>query len=128
MHADATSGRAGSAPSPRRPAKSLPDQRTLLGWLFAGRMVLAVAMLLAAGLVSTRNPESAYKVTVGVLIAFAITTYGAWVVIIRRLPISDAFLPLQAAADLGLATLLVYFLGSSSTLAPSSRNSSAQKA
>ncbi|HJP57375.1 MAG TPA: ATP-binding protein [Gemmatimonadales bacterium] len=118
MHADATSGRAGSAPSPRRPAKSLPDQRTLLGWLFAGRMVLAVAMLLAAGLVSTRNPESAYKVTVGVLIAFAITTYGAWVVIIRRLPISDAFLPLQAAADLGLATLLVYFLGSSSTLAP----------
>lgn len=118
MHADATSGRAGSAPSPRRPAKSLPDQRTLLTWLFAGRLVLALAMLLAAGVVSNSRPDSAFFVSVGVLIAFTVTTYGAWVVFVRRLEFSAIFLPLQAAADLGLAALLVYFLGAGSTVAP----------
>lgn len=118
MHADATSGRAGPAPSPRRPAKSLPDQRTLLSWLFAGRLALALAMLLAAGYVSNRRPDAAFGVSVGVLIAFTVTTYGAWVVFIRRQAFTSVFLPLQAAADLGLATLLVYFLGASSTLAP----------
>ena len=118
MHADATTARAGAPPPPRRPAKSLPDQRTLLTWLFAGRLALALAMLLAAGFVSTRRPDAAFGVSVGVLIAFTVTTYGAWVVFIRRQPFTSVFLPLQAAADLGLATLLVYFLGASSTLAP----------
>ena len=118
MHADATSGRAGASPPPRRPAKSLPDQRTLLTWLFAGRLALALAMLLAAGYVSNQRPDAAFGVSVGVLIAFTVTTYGAWVVFIRRQAFTSIFLPLQAAADLGLATLLVYFLGASSTLAP----------
>ena len=59
MHADATTARAGAPPPPRRPAKSLPDQRTLLTWLFAGRLALALAMLLAAGFVSRpRRPDA----------------------------------------------------------------------
>ncbi len=119
MHADVTSARAG-APSPasRRPAKSLPDQRTLLSWLFAGRLVIALTMLIAAGVTSGARPDSAFLVSVGVIVAFTITTYGAWVVFVKRREIGSAFLPLQAAADLGLATLLVYFLGAGSTIAP----------
>ncbi|MEO8227807.1 MAG: ATP-binding protein [Gemmatimonadota bacterium] len=119
MHADATSGGSGAtAPAPRRPAKSLPDQRTLLSWLFAGRLVLALAMLIGAGLVSTQAPDTAFKVVTGVLVAFALTTFSAWIVFIRRAEISGLFLPLQAAIDLGLATLLVSFLGPSPTIAP----------
>ena len=79
MHADATSGRAGSPPPvPRRPAKSLPDQRTLLTWLFAGRLLLALAMLIGASVVSSTRPAAAFVVSIGILVAFAITVYGAW--------------------------------------------------
>ena len=118
MHADATSGRAAPPPAPRRPAKSLPDQRTLLSWLFAGRLLLALSMLVAASVVSNRRPDSAFVVSIGVLIAFTVTTYGAWVVFVRHQEVRGLFLPLQAAVDLGLATLLVYLIGAGSTIAP----------
>lgn len=119
MHADATSGRAGSPPPvPRRPAKSLPDQRTLLTWLFAGRLALALAMLVGASVVSNSRPSAAFLVSIGVLVAFTITTYGAWAVFVRRQATGAFFLPLQAAADLGLATILIFFLGATSTIAP----------
>ncbi|MBA2627437.1 MAG: PAS domain S-box protein [Gemmatimonadales bacterium] len=119
MPADATALRSGAAaPVVRRPAKSLPDQRTLLSWLFVGRLVLALAMLIGAALVSNIAPGPAFRVALGVLVAFAITTYGAWVVFVRKDVVGGLFLPLQAVADLGLATLLVFLLGPSPTVAP----------
>src|SRR5438445_536203 len=57
-------------PDRRRAGRStLPDQRTLLSWLFVGRLVLAVGILLGAGLVWTERPQESFLVTVDVVIA-----------------------------------------------------------
>ncbi len=117
MH-DATSGRPGTAPAARRHAKSLPNQPTLLSWLFAGRLLLALGMLVGAALVSTVRPDAAFLVAIAVLVAFTVTTYGAWAVFVRRRDVGALFLGVQAVTDLGLATLLVYLVGPSTSLAP----------
>ena len=50
----------------RVPRSTLPDQRTLLSWLFVGRLVLAIGILLGAGLVWTERPQESFLVTVAV--------------------------------------------------------------
>ncbi len=72
-------------PDRRRVGRStLPDQRTLLSWLFVGRLVLAVGILLGAGLVWTERPQESFLVTVAVVIALLFTGYGAWLVFVRQ--------------------------------------------
>ena len=57
-------------PDRRRPGKNtLPDQRTLLTWLFVGRLVLATGVLLGAGLVWTERPQESFIVSVAVVFA-----------------------------------------------------------
>jgi two-component system sensor histidine kinase PilS (NtrC family) len=98
---------------PPEPAKgrrpSLPDQRTLLSWLFAGRAVLAVALVLRGAVVWTSTPDVAFFATLIALVAFIITAYGWWRTRDRRRPISSGFLQVQALTDLGLVTALVHF-------------------
>ena len=66
-------------PDRRRVGRStLPDQRTLLSWLFVGRLVLAVGILLGAGLVWTERPQESFLVTIAVVVALLFTGYGAW--------------------------------------------------
>ncbi len=96
----------------------LPDQRTLLSWLLVGRLVLAVGILLAAGLVSEERPYTARLVTFAVLVALAFTAYGGWGVLVRRRQPGNTFLLVQALVDLGLVTTIVHFAGHSQSAYP----------
>jgi two-component system, NtrC family, sensor histidine kinase PilS len=99
-------------PDRRRAGRStLPDQRTLLSWLFVGRLVLAIGILLGAGLVWTVRPEASYLVSVAVLVALIFTAYGAWRVFVRQAVPGNAFLLVQALVDLGVVTTIVHFAG-----------------
>ncbi|HEY6948093.1 MAG TPA: ATP-binding protein [Gemmatimonadales bacterium] len=90
---------------------SLPTQRTLLTWLFVGRLVLALAALLGASLIWTRRPDVSFISSIAVVFALTFTAYGAWAVFIRREIPSRAFLQVQALVDLGLVTALVQLSG-----------------
>src|SRR4051812_48934657 len=99
-------------PDRRRVGRStLPGQRTLLSWLFVGRLVLAVGILLGAGLVWTERPQESFLVTIAVVIALLFTGYGAWRVFLREQPAGNAFLMVQALVDLGVVTTIVHFAG-----------------
>jgi len=99
-------------PHPRRITRaSLPTQRTLLTWLFVGRLVLALATLLGASLVWTRRPDVSFISSIAVVFALTFTGYGAWAVFVRRAIPSLAFLQVQALVDLGLVTALVQLSG-----------------
>ena len=64
-------------PSDQRAGRSsLPDQRTLLSWLFIGRLILAVGILMGAGLVWTERPQESFLVSIAVVIALTFTAYG----------------------------------------------------
>ncbi len=89
----------------------LPDRRLLLLWLFAGRLVLAVAVLIAAGLVWTEVPQVSFLASVGIILALVVTAYGVWVVRAPSASPGPVFLSFQLLADLGLVLALVHFLG-----------------
>jgi two-component system sensor histidine kinase PilS (NtrC family) len=101
----------GAPEIPRSGRSKLPDQRTLLTWLFAGRLVLAVGILFAAGLVSAERPYTARLVTGVVVVALAFTAYGGWAAIARQVQPRNGFLLIQALVDLGLVTTIVHFAG-----------------
>jgi two-component system sensor histidine kinase PilS (NtrC family) len=109
-----------TVPDRRRPGKNtLPDQRTLLTWLFAGRLVLATVVLLGAGLVWTERPQESFIVSVTVVFALVFTLYGAGTVfVLRRVPTSAFFL-VQAVVDLLLVTTVVHFAGQPQSAFPS---------
>jgi two-component system sensor histidine kinase PilS (NtrC family) len=92
---------------------ALPSPRRLIAWLFAARMVLAVAILLGASLAWTRSPDVSFIVTISVLLAFTVTAYGWWAVWIKNRAMGAFFLGIQATVDLGLVTTLVGFTGGS---------------
>lgn len=109
-----------TVPDRRRPGKNtLPDQRTLLTWLFGGRLVLATVVLLGAGLVWTERPQESFIVSVTVVFALVFTLYGAGTVfLLRRVPTSAFFL-VQAVVDLLLVTTVVHFAGQPQSAFPS---------
>jgi two-component system sensor histidine kinase PilS (NtrC family) len=105
------------APAPAVPVTrsglrwALPSPRRLIGWLFAARMVLAVATLLGASLAWTTSPDASFIITISVLLAFTVTAYGWWAVWIKSRVAGPLFLLVQAIVDLGLVTTLVSFTG-----------------
>jgi two-component system sensor histidine kinase PilS (NtrC family) len=99
-------------PDRRRPGKNtLPDQRTLLTWLFAGRLVLATGVLLGAGLVWTERPQESFIVSIAVVFALMFTLYGAGTIFLLRRKPTNAFFLFQALVDLGLVTTILHFTG-----------------
>ena len=107
-------------PSDQRAGRSsLPDQRTLLSWLFVGRLILAVGVLMGAGLVWTERPRESFLVSVAVVIALTFTAYGAWTVHLQRKRAGNAFLLVQALVDLGIVTTVVHFAGQPQSAFPS---------
>ncbi|HET7600717.1 MAG TPA: ATP-binding protein, partial [Gemmatimonadales bacterium] len=103
---------AAGAPSGRRGGRaSLPTQRTLLSWLFVGRLVLALATLLGASLVWTKRPDVAFISAIAVVFALTFSGYGAWAVLIRGTIPTHAFLQVQALVDLWMVTALVHVSG-----------------
>src|SRR5688500_3550454 len=114
MESNAPSGRAAvpTVPDRRRPGKkTLPDQRTLLTWLFVGRLVVATGVLLGAGLVWTERPQESFIVSVAVVFALVFTGYGAGTVFLLNRKPGNAFFLIQALVDLGLVTTVVHFAG-----------------
>ena len=90
---------------------TLPGQRTLLSWLFVGRLVLSVGILLGAGLVWTERPQESYLVTIAVVVALLFTGYGSWLVFVRQQVVGNTFLMVQALVDLAVITTIVHFAG-----------------
>ena len=114
MATSAPSARAAvpTVPDRRRPGKNtLPDQRTLLTWLFAGRLVLATGVLLGAGLVWTERPQESFIVSIAVVFALMFTLYGAGTIFLLRRKPTNAFFLFQALVDLGLVTTILHFTG-----------------
>ena len=114
MESHAPSGRISvpTVPDRRRPGKNtLPNQRTLLTWLFAGRLVLATGILLWAGLVWTERPQESFIVSVAVVFALVFTGYGAGTVFLLNRKPGNAFFLVQALVDLALVTTVVHFAG-----------------
>src|SRR5215211_9451864 len=94
METTAPSGRAAvpTVPDRRRPGKNtLPDQRTLLTWLFAGRLVLATGVLLWAALVWTERAQESFIVSVVVVFALVFTGYGVGTVFLLKRRAGNAF-------------------------------------
>ncbi len=101
-----------TVPYRRRPGKNtLPGQRTLLTWLFAGRLVLATGALLWAALVWTERPQESFIVSIAVVFALVFTGYGAWAVFLLNRKAGNTFFLVQAMVDLGLVTTVVHFVG-----------------
>jgi two-component system sensor histidine kinase PilS (NtrC family) len=99
-------------PHPHRLGRaSLPTQRTLLTWLFVGRLILALAALLGASLIWTSRPDVSFISSIAVVFALTLTGYGAWAVFVRKSIPSRSFLQVQALVDLGLVTALVQLSG-----------------
>ena len=98
-------------PDQRAGRSSLPDQRTLLSWLFIGRLILAVGALVGAGLVWTERPQESFLVSIAVVIALTCTAYGFYIVHFRRRRAGQSFLLVQALVDLGVVTTVVHFAG-----------------
>jgi two-component system, NtrC family, sensor histidine kinase PilS len=114
MELPAPSGRAmvPTVPDRRRLGKNtLPDQRTLLTWLYVGRLVLATGVLLGAGLVWTERPQESFIVSVAVVFALVFTGYGVGTIFLLRRTPTNAFFLIQALVDLGLVTTIVHFAG-----------------
>ena len=88
-----------------------PEQRSSLRWLFTGRVVLAMVVLVRAALSREEAPDAAFTAVLIVLLAFAVTAYGIFVVFIKKQRGRLAFLQTQAAMDLMLVTTLVHFEG-----------------
>jgi two-component system sensor histidine kinase PilS (NtrC family) len=106
-------------PLPHRATSiSLPDQRTLLKWLFGGRLILAVGALVASALVWVRLPELSLYAGTAVIFALAATVYGLWRMRASSFEPEPLFLGLQLLADLGLVGVMVHFLGPTGGAAP----------
>jgi len=101
-----------TVPDRRRPGKNtLPDQRTLLTWVFVGRLALATGVLLWAGLVWTERAQESFIVSVAVVFALVFTAYGVGTVFLLNRKPGNAFFLVQALVDLVLVTTVVHFAG-----------------
>jgi two-component system sensor histidine kinase PilS (NtrC family) len=98
--------------------RSLPDQRTLLSWLFIGRLTLAVGSLVGAGLVGAERPRESFLVNVTMVLALTFTAYGFYIVHWRGRRVGKTFLLLQAVVDLIVVTLVVHFAGQPTSAFP----------
>jgi len=122
MPADATppspSSLPADAPSSRLSGRTLPDQRTLLSWIFATRGVIATGLLVGAELAWTTQPALSFIVSMAFILAALLTVYGYWAVWLRGRAPSPLFLYVQAVADLGLVTAVVHFTGGYDSVFP----------
>ncbi len=102
-------------PATPRGRIGLPDQRTLLGWLFAFRISLATLLLVRASFYWSAKPDLSFFVAIGVLLFFVITGYGAYQILLKGLEPGIGFFITQALADLAVVSGLVRLGGEAST-------------
>lgn len=120
MPAPAPPPRLETTPLPGAPAPrdrfGLPDQRTLVGWLFVFRVVLATLLLVRAAYIWPQIGGDSLFISIVILLALAATAYGVLLLqnpTARPGPVS--FLT-QALADLAVVTALVRVGGEASTV------------
>jgi two-component system sensor histidine kinase PilS (NtrC family) len=100
-----------TSPVARPPDRALPDQKTILTWVLAARVVLAVIALVLAALDRGPEPAFAFSASLGVLLALVLAVYAYWWVWPRQRVAGGYFLFLQALADIAVITLLVHVTG-----------------
>ena len=106
-------------PAPHRTGRtSFPDQRTLLTWLFGGRLLVALVTLIAGALVWTTAPQASFLASVAVIVALVNTAYGASMLRTPSWEPGPVFLTVQFVVDLLLITLLARFFGPTGGVAP----------
>ena len=99
-------------------SRALPSPRVLVSWLFAARLALAVGVLLWAALLWADAPDLSLGVSAAVLLAFTVTAYGSWVVLVKGAEPAGWFLRAQAVVDVGLVALLAHFGGGPGSVFP----------
>ena len=101
---------------PLRARIGMPDQRTLLGGLFAFRVGLATLLLVRIAFLWGQLEEAALVAVIVVLLALVITVHGAYQVLFRRADPGLGFFLTQALTDLLVVSTLVRFGGDAATL------------
>jgi two-component system sensor histidine kinase PilS (NtrC family) len=100
-----------TSPVARLPDRALPDQKTLLTWVFVARVVLSVVALLLAALERVAEPAFAFFASLGVLAALALAVYAYFSYWVRQRAPGQAWFFVQALADITVITLLVHGTG-----------------
>ena len=108
-----------TTPVPPATDRVLPAQKTLLGWVFGARVLVAITTLVLPSLAWVAASGEGSVVVFGVLLAAALTAYGYWYVWRRDRRPGQTFLLIQALGDVALVTLLVHRTGGPDNAAPS---------
>jgi len=97
---------------------AVPPVRTILRWLYIGRVCTAVGVFLAAALSWWQADLTQLLVSsLGVTAALVVTGVSLWYTHLANKPISQAFLYGQAVFDLALVTAIVHISGPTSYFA-----------
>ena len=97
---------------------AVPPARTILRWLYVGRLSIAIGVFLAAALSWWEADLTQLLVSsLGVTAALIVTGFSAWYTHLANRPISNAFLYGQAVFDLALVTAIVHIGGPTSYFA-----------
>ncbi len=104
-----------TTPTPAAPRPSpgvVPPARTLLQWLYVGRITVASAVFLAAALSWWRADLTALLVaSVSVTLSLVVTAASYWRSHIRPATFGQTFLYTQAVFDIALVTAIVHISG-----------------
>jgi two-component system sensor histidine kinase PilS (NtrC family) len=96
----------------------VPPARTLLRWLYTGRLTITCAIFVAAALSWWQaDLEALLVASVSVTVALMGTGLSVWQSHLRRRPITYTFLYGQAVFDLALVTAIVHISGPLSSFA-----------
>ncbi len=91
---------------------AVPPVRTLLRWLYIGRLSIATGVFIGATLAWWQaDITQLFIASVSITLAFIVTAWSAWYSHLRTGPIGQAFLYGQAIFDLGLVTAVVHISG-----------------
>lgn len=93
-------------------AGAVPPVRTLLRWLYIGRLSIAMGVFLGAALAWWEaDITQLFIASVSVTLAFTFTLFAAWYSHLRTGDIGQTFLYSQAVFDLVLVTAIVHLSG-----------------
>jgi two-component system, NtrC family, sensor histidine kinase PilS len=108
-----------TTPVPLATDRALPGQKTLLGWVFGARVLVAITSLALPALAWSGSSREGQFVGLVVLAAAALTAYGYWFIWRAGRRPGQVFLVVQALGDVALVTLLVHRTGGPDSAAPS---------
>jgi len=99
-------------------AGAVPPRRTLLRWLYLGRLSIATAVFLAAAFSWWQADLTQLLIaSLSVTLALVMTGWSAWYSLLGGREVGQGFLYVQALFDLALVTAIVHISGPSSYFA-----------